>query len=53
MNDNLVPPIEEKKKPNTWLIVGIVAIVLCCCLVAFGALAWSFGDQVMNALGIY
>ncbi len=54
MNDNLVPPLEEeKKKPNTWLIVGIVAIVLCCCLVAFGVLAWNFGDQIMHALGVY
>ena len=49
---NEVPPIEEKKN-NIWLIVGIIAIVLCCCLIVSGVLAWNFGDQVMNALGVY
>ena len=52
MNENLVPP-PEKKKNNTLLIIGIVAIVLCCCVIAFGFAAWTYGDQVMNALGVY
>ena len=53
MSDNQVPPLEEKKKTNVGLIIGIVLIVLCCCLVIFGVVAWNFGDQVMQALGLY
>ena len=51
MDENLVPPVEEKKKTNVWLIVGIVAIVLCCCLAVFLWAGWNFGDQVLQALG--
>lgn len=57
MSENMGTPIEplpvEKKKTSPWLIVGIVAIVLCCACIVIGALAWQFGDQLMRALGVY
>lgn len=40
----------EKKGSKTWLIVLIVVIVLCCFCGGLAALAWFFGDSVMNAL---
>jgi hypothetical protein len=44
-------PEEPKKSTNTWLIVGIVLVVLCCfCLIA-GGLLWTYGDQILRALG--
>lgn len=60
MSENIGAPLEpqpvEKKKTNTWLIVGIVAIVLCCCCVVIGYLAYNFGDQIfrpiLQALGL-
>jgi len=55
MADNLgMPPLEEPKKNNKTLIIVIaVVVVLCCCCAAFVALGWTFGDQIMNSLGIY
>lgn len=57
MSENMDTPIApspvEKKKTSPWLIVGIVAIVLCCACIVIGALAWQFGDQLMHALGVY
>lgn len=51
--NNELPPLQEEKKTNVWLIVGIAAIVLCCCCIVFSGLAWNYGDQVMNSLGVY
>lgn len=47
------PPLspEPKKKTNVWLIVGIVAIVLCCCLIVAGFGAkwlWNNGDEIFD-----
>jgi len=50
-----ITPMEEpKKKSNQTLIIIIVVVVvlLCCCCVA-GVVAWQFGDQILQALGIY
>lgn len=54
MADNMgMPPLEEPKKNNKTLIIVIVAlVVICCCCAAIGGL-YSFGDQIMNALGVY
>lgn len=41
---------EQKKGSKTWLIVLIVVIVLCCFCGGLAALAWTFGDTVMNML---
>lgn len=51
MEENLVPPVEEKKKTNIWLIVGIVLLVLCCCLVVAGfggKWLWDNGDEIFG-----
>lgn len=48
----ITPAPEEPKKSNTTLIIAIVAVVLlCCCCIALG-LAWQYGDQVIQALGL-
>ncbi|MGB8981863.1 MAG: hypothetical protein WCC12_08315 [Anaerolineales bacterium] len=50
------PPIapapfsEEPKKNNTTLIIAIVAVVLLCCCCVFLALAWQYGDVIMQSL---
>ena len=46
-------PEEPKKKFPTWAIIAIVLVVLCCCCSLFGFLAWNYGDQVLQSLGIY
>jgi hypothetical protein len=54
MSENLGTPQEpqpvEKKKTNTWLIVGIVVIVLCCCCVVIIGLGYKFGDQIFRPI---
>lgn len=46
----LAPIPEEPKKNNTTLIIAIVAVVvLCCCCIGL-ALAWQYGDAIMQGL---
>jgi hypothetical protein len=56
MDDNNYVDFEEavpEKKPNrTVIIVASVVLVLCCCCVAGGWALWTFGDQLVNALGM-
>ncbi len=49
-----LPPEAAPKKTNTTLIIIIVVVVvlLCCCCLAL-VLAWQYGDQIMEALGLY
>jgi hypothetical protein len=48
----LAPTPEEPKKSNTTLIIaGVAVVLLCCCCVGL-ALAWQYGDQVIQALGL-
>lgn len=44
-----VPP---KKKNTTWIIILVVVFVLllCCCTSVY--LLWTFGDQLLAALGV-
>ena len=51
VNETSVSP-EPPKKSNTGLIIGIVVVVLLCCCCATLGLAWQFGDQVIQALGM-
>lgn len=49
-------PSSEPPKNNTtrnviFAVVG-VALFLCCCCVVFLSLAWTYGDQILNSLGI-
>ena len=46
------PSVEEPKKSKTGLIIGIVVVVLLCCCCATLGLAWQFGDQVIQAMGM-
>ncbi len=49
-------PIEAPpSRSNTPIIIAIVVLVVlcCCCTLVAGGLAWSFGDIVMRALGVY
>ena len=46
-------PVEPPKKDNKGLIIGVVvALVLCCCCVVFLGLGWTFGDQIVQSLGL-
>lgn len=55
MDDNNYVDFEEAKpeKDNkkTIIIVAVAAVVLCCCCAVI-ALGWTFGDQIVNALGM-
>jgi hypothetical protein len=48
----LAPAPQEPKKTNTLLITIIIAIMLLCCCCLAVALAWQYGDQVIQALGL-
>ena len=43
-------PVEEPKKSNTPLIIGIVVVVLLCCCCAFVSGGWFFGDAIIKSL---
>ncbi len=43
---------EAPKSNKTLIIVVVVVLVLCCCCLAIGALGWTFGDQIIEALGL-
>jgi hypothetical protein len=60
MTDDFGTPIsptpyeEPKKKSNTTLIIVIVVVlVLICCCCALAILGYSFGDAILQSLGIY
>lgn len=40
------------KKNNTTLIIVIVAVVVLCCCCAIGVLGWSYGDTIVQSLGL-
>ena len=46
----ITPAPEEPRRSNTTLIIAIVAVVvLCCCCIAV-ALAWQYGDVILQNL---
>ena len=47
---NPEPPQNNTKK--IVLIVVIVLVVLCCCCVVSTGLLYTFGDQLMSAMGV-
>jgi len=51
MSEMPVTPMEEPKKSNRGLIIGIVVAVLlcCCCLAAAAAVMWFGGDSLMQS----
>lgn len=50
----VTPETPPKNKTQTWLIIIIVLVVLCCCCaLVSGWLAWTYGDAVMEWLGVY
>ena len=52
MYDASTPAPQKPKGGNTVVIVIIVLLVLCClCAIAIGV-AWQFGDQLMQLLGV-
>ncbi len=43
---------EAPKKSNTGLIIGaVVAVLLCCCCLSL-FLLYTYGDQIMQSLGV-
>jgi len=52
METPVTPAPEEPKKSNTTLIIAGVAVVLLCCCCITLALAWQYGDQIIQALGL-
>jgi hypothetical protein len=51
MNEMPVSP-EQPKKSNTGIIIAIVVVVLLCCCCIGGALAWQYGDLIVQSLGL-
>ena len=47
---NFEPPKSNTKK--IVLIVVIVLVVLCCCCAISTSLLYTFGDQLMSAMGV-
>jgi hypothetical protein len=47
-----VPPEQPKKSKKTWIIILVIVLLLCCCVIVLGVVAWQFGDQIMQQLGI-
>ena len=46
----IAPAPEEPKKNNTTIIIAVVAVVvLCCCCIGL-ALAWQYGDAILQSL---
>lgn len=49
---NLNAPEKKRSRTVTWVIVGSLLLILCCC--AFVLSAWYvWGDPLMHALGVY
>jgi hypothetical protein len=46
----IAPVPEEPKRSNTTLIIAIVAVVLLCCCCITVALAWQYGDAILQSL---
>ncbi len=47
------PPAPAKKNKTLIIIIIIAAVLfLCCCVVAAGYLLWTYGDQILYALGL-
>ena len=51
MNEMPVSP-QQPKKSNTGIIVAVVAVVVLCCCCIGAALAWQYGDLIMQNLGL-
>lgn len=50
MSEMPVTPMDEPKKSNRGLIIGIVvAVLLCCCCLAVAAGLWFGGDSLMQS----
>jgi hypothetical protein len=46
----LTPAPEEPRKNNTTLIIaGVAVVLLCCCCIGL-ALAWQYGDLILQNL---
>jgi len=55
MDDNNYVDFEEarpeKKNNRTILIIAGVVVLLCCCCAVGGYALWTWGDQLVQALG--
>jgi hypothetical protein len=51
-DSNDFDPEPSEGKNRTRLIIGAVAIVLLCCCSSFLYAGWTFGDRVLELLGI-
>jgi hypothetical protein len=47
------PPSSVPQKTNTWIIVIVVCVVLCCFCVGGIGLLLAFGEPILNELGLY
>ena len=51
MSATPAPVPEQPRKSNTWIIIAIGVLILCClCLIVVWA-AWQYGDAVIQWLG--
>ena len=53
MNQTTPPAVpDQPKRSNTWLIVLVVLVVLCCIAIFVAGVGWQYGDQLLKALGL-
>jgi hypothetical protein len=45
-------PVEAPKSNRNLIIGVVVALVLCCCCAILLGLGWTFGDQIIQSLGL-
>lgn len=50
-SETLTP--ETPKNNSKTIIIAVVAalLIVCCCCLAISVLGWTFGDQIIEALG--
>ncbi len=46
-------PASPKKRNTTWIIIAVVVLVLCCCCALTLYLGYTYGDQILQQLGVY
>ena len=45
------PKPEEPRKSNTWIIIAIAVLVICCLSLIVLWAAWQYGDALVQWLG--
>jgi hypothetical protein len=46
------PMPEKPRKNNTWLIVIVALLAVCCLCIVVSLVGWTYGDQILKTLGL-